>query len=151
MSPKPGEELPWGSNSDVANNMIILALAHDFTKDEKYLEGVVLGMDYLLGRNPLDQSYIAGYGARPLTHPHHCFWSNQKKNDSDYPPPPPGTIAGGPNTSLQDPWVKAAGLEGCAPLKCYLDHIEAWSVNEVAINWNSALAWVAAYLDEKAQ
>jgi endoglucanase len=29
-----------------------------------------------------------------------------------------------------------------------LDHIEAWSANEEAINWNAPLAWVAAFLDE---
>jgi glycosyl hydrolase family 9 len=43
----------------------------------------------------------------------------------------------------------AAGLKGCAPEKCYADNIEAWSVNEEAINWNAPLAWVAAFFDEK--
>ena len=33
--------------------------------------------------------------------------------------------------------------------KCFADNIEAWSVNEITINWNAPLAWVAAYLDEK--
>ena len=45
--------------------------------------------------------------------------------------------------------MQAAGLKGCAPQKCFVDNIEAWSVNEIAINWNAPLAWVAAYLDEK--
>jgi endoglucanase len=45
--------------------------------------------------------------------------------------------------------VQAAGLKGCVALKCFADNIEAWSVNEVTINWNAPLAWVAAYLDEK--
>jgi endoglucanase len=40
-------------------------------------------------------------------------------------------------------------LKGCAPQRCYVDHVDAWSVNEVAINWNAPLAWIAAYLDEK--
>jgi endoglucanase len=34
-------------------------------------------------------------------------------------------------------------------MKCFVDHIEAYSANEEAINWNSALAWVAAFLDER--
>jgi endoglucanase len=29
-----------------------------------------------------------------------------------------------------------------------VDHVEAYSVNEVAINWNAALTWAAAWLDE---
>ena len=30
----------------------------------------------------------------------------------------------------------------------FIDHIEAWSVNEITINWNAPLAWIAAFLDE---
>jgi hypothetical protein len=32
-----------------------------------------------------------------------------------------------------------------------VDAVDAWSVNEVAINWNAPLAWLAAWLDEKGQ
>ncbi|MFG1812466.1 glycoside hydrolase family 9 protein [Kribbella sp. NPDC049174] len=32
-----------------------------------------------------------------------------------------------------------------APAKCYLDEIGSYSTNEVAVNWNSALAWLTAY------
>jgi endoglucanase len=137
---------PWGSNSLVLDNAIVLALAHDFTHDAKYLAGVVGAMDYILGRNPLAKSYVSGYGENPLEHPHHRFFANQL--DPKFPPPPPGFVSGGPNSGLQDPQVKAAGLTGCAPQKCYLDHIQAYSANEVAINWNAPLAWVSAYLDE---
>ena len=34
-------------------------------------------------------------------------------------------------------------LHGCAPQLCYVDNLEAWSANEITINWNSALTWVA--------
>jgi endoglucanase len=44
--------------------------------------------------------------------------------------------------------MQGAGLAGCAPQKCFIDNGEAWSANEVTINWNAPLAWVAAYLDE---
>jgi endoglucanase len=145
---KPGSKgFPWGSNSFVLNNMMVMALAYDFTKDAKYLEGVNEGMNYLLGRNPLDQSFVTGYGERPLEHPHHRFWAHQV--NAAFPGPPPGAISGGPNSGLQDPYVQAAGLVGCAPEKCWVDNIEAWSANEIAINWNSPLAWAAAFLDEK--
>ncbi len=148
FSPGPGNSYPWGSNSFVLNNMLVMALAQDFTGKQKYLNGVATGMDYILGRNPMDQSYVTGYGERPLKNPHHRVWSHQA--NSARPGPPPGAVSGGPNSGLQDPHVKAAGLKGCPPAKCFLDHIEAWSANEVAINWNAPLAWVAAFLDEKA-
>lgn len=147
MKPGGGGKYPWGSNSQVLNNLIILSLAHDFTSNVKYLNGAVEGMDYLLGRNPLSQSYVTGYGERALKNPHHRFWSHQV--NEKFPTAPPGAVSGGPNSGLEDPYVKAAGLSGCAPQKCFIDHIEAWSVNEVTINWNAPLAWVAAYLDEK--
>jgi len=139
----------WGSNSFVLNNMIVLGLAHDFTKQQKYLDGVVLGMDYLLGRNPLGQSYVTRYGVKPLENPHHRFWAFQA-NDK-YPKPPGGVVSGGPNSNVDDPYSKGAGLRGCAAQKCFVDHIEAYSVNEITINWNAPFAWAAAYLDEKAR
>ena len=66
-----------------------------------------------------------------------------------YPLAPAGVVSGGPNSGLEDPYVQAAGLKGCAPQKCFIDNIEAWSANEITINWNAPLAWVTAYLDEK--
>jgi endoglucanase len=136
---------PWGSNSLVANNALVLALAHDFTGQAKYLDGVIDGMDYLLGKNPLNFSYISGFGEHALENPHHRFWAHQKR--SSFPHPPPGALAGGPNSRLQDPTMSRFG--GCAPQRCYVDNVDAWSVNEVAINWNAPLVWIAAFLDEK--
>ncbi len=143
-------KVPWGSNSLVLNNLIVIALANDLSGREgkpQFLNGVVEGMDYLLGRNPMAQSYVTGFGERALQNPHHRFWAHQVSDK--FPMAPPGAISGGPNSDLQDPYVQAAGLKGCPPLRCFVDNIEAWSVNEITINWNAPLAWVAAYLDEK--
>lgn len=135
----------WGSNSVVTNNMLVMGLANDFTCEADYVDAMNQGMAYLLGRNPLGHSYVTGYGERATEEPHHRFWANVL--NSSFPPPPPGVLAGGPNSGLDDPIAQAA-LQGCAPEKCYMDHIEAFSLNEVTINWNSPLAWVSAYLDE---
>jgi endoglucanase len=140
---------PWGSNSLVLNNGMILGLAYDLSKKPSYLIGVVDVMDYLLGRNPLSKSYVSGYGTNPLVNPHHRFFARQLSDQ--YPPPPPGIVSGGPNSSLDDEAAKRAGLGGCAAQQCYYDNIQSYSTNEVAINWNAPLAWVAAYLDEKAK
>ncbi|MFC4613981.1 glycoside hydrolase family 9 protein [Cellulomonas algicola] len=137
----------WGSNGQVANNANALALAYDFTGQAKYRTGVYAALDYFQGRNPLNQSYIAGYGERAVQNVHHRFWAHQA--DASLPIAPPGSFSGGPNSELQDP-IAAAQLGGCAAQKCFVDHIEAYSVNEVAINWNSALAWLASWAAEKA-
>jgi endoglucanase len=142
--PYAGTHYTWGSNSYLLNNGIILAYAHAFSKERRFLEGAIAAIDYLLGRNALGKSYISGYGKRPLRNPHHRMWA--RAIAPKFPPPPPGVVSGGPNTDLQDPYSKAANL-GCVGQTCYVDHIDAYSANEVAINWNAELAWLAAYLD----
>jgi endoglucanase len=142
-------EYPWGSNSCIVNNALVLALAYDFTKDVKYRDGVVASLDYIFGRNAMGQSYVTGYGERPLLHPHHRFWAQQA--NAKFPAPPPGALSGGPNSGLQDPYVKAAGLTGCKPQKCFIDHSEAWSANEITINWNAPLTWTLAWTDEQSK
>lgn len=144
-----GNTYPWGSNSFVVNNMMILGLAYDFTHAAKYRQAMVDGMDYLLGRNPNSQSYVTGYGEVPLKNPHHRFWAHQIAPET--PEPPPGILSGGPNSALQDPYAQAQGLPGCAPMKCFVDHIESWSTNEIAINWNAPFAWAVTVLDEIAE
>lgn len=146
FAPDKANQYPWGSNSFVLNNALVMALAYDFNKDPQLLTAVAQAMDYLLGRNPLGQSYVTGYGIRPLQHPHHRFWAQQV--DARYPNAPAGIVSGGPNSGLQDPYVKAAGLTKCAPEKCFIDNAEAWSTNEITINWNAPLVWVTAWIDE---
>ena len=135
----------WGSNAVLLNRAMILGLAAHFSGDARYRNGAVDVMDYLLGRNPLDQSYISGFGARPMRNPHHRFWAHSL--DAHLPPPPPGVISGGPNNGRPADEV-ARTMGACAPMRCWRDQVSAYSLNEVAINWNAPLVWVAAYLDD---
>ena len=137
---------PWGSTSSILNRAIVLALASDFTGEARYRDGVIDAMDFILGRNVLDRSFVTGTGARPMTNPHHRFWTHQL--DASMPGPPPGVLSGGPNSSPSDP--TAVALRGhCAPAACWMDDARAFSVNEVAINWNAPLVWVSAWLAER--
>lgn len=140
---------PWGSNSSVLNRALVLGLAHDFTGEAAYRYGAVDAMDYVLGRNPLDQSYVTGFGARPMRHPHHRFWAKQA--DPAYPTPPAGVVSGGPNsTNMSDP--VASEMKGkCRPQTCWVDDYRSFTQNEVAINWNAPLVWVSAFLDDTAR
>jgi endoglucanase len=141
---------PWGSNSFIANEAIVMCFAYEFSKDTKYLNGALQAMDYLLGRNPNLQCYVTGYGENPLENPHHRFWAYQC--DPAFPKAPAGCMSGGPNSGLQDPWVKGSGWKpgGFPAQKCFMDNIESWSTNEITINWNAPFAWLTAYLDEQA-
>jgi endoglucanase len=137
----------WGSNGDFSNRGIILALAHDFSGDARYRDGVVHILDYLLGRNPLNFSYIAGHGENAMMQPHHRFWANAA--DASFPPPPAGALGGGSNNrSPGADDVATSILPTCFAQTCYRDDWRAFSLNEVAVNWNAPLFWIAAYADE---
>ncbi len=142
----PGAEVgyPWGSNSFVLNMMIVMGYAYDFTEQRRFLDGMVQSMDYLLGRNSLNKSFVTGYGTNQFRNPHHRFWAYQYSNS--LPRPPAGVISGGPNSNFQDPIVEEQIRAGTAPQKVYVDHYDSYSTNEVTINWNAPLAWVTAYL-----
>ncbi len=143
--PLPPSDITWGSNAGVLNRGLILAAAHDVDPEQGFRDGVVNAMDYLLGRNPLDQSYVAGYGARAMRHPHHRFWAEGA--DPDFPPAPPGALSGGPNFQIMTDSI-ARDMQGqCAPQTCWVDHVDAFTMNEVAINWNAPLFAIAAYLE----
>ena len=45
FQPVSGDKYPWGSNSFVLNNMVVMALAYDLTKNDKYLTGVIDGAE----------------------------------------------------------------------------------------------------------
>ncbi|MDI6102803.1 glycoside hydrolase family 9 protein [Actinoplanes sp. NEAU-A12] len=136
----------WGANSNILNNVQVLATAFDLTGDVKYRDGALQGVDYVFGRNALNQSYVTGWGEKSSQNQHSRIFAHQA--DASTPHPPAGSLAGGANANLDDPFAKNL-LEGCEPMFCYVDHIESYATNEVAINWNSALAWVASFLADQ--
>ena len=137
----------WGSNSSILNNQVVIATAFDITGAGEYASAVLQSMDYLLGRNAMNTSYVTGYGT-VYSHNQHSRWFAHAL-DSSLPEPPPGTIAGGPNSGFSDPIAIQTFNAGCAPQQCYLDDIQSYSTNEMTVNWNSALAWVASFADDQ--
>ncbi|GAA3934874.1 glycoside hydrolase family 9 protein [Actinoplanes auranticolor] len=146
--PLPGDagSYFWGGNSNILNNVVVLATAFDLTGKAGYRDGAVQGVDYIFGRNALNQSYVTGWGEHASQNQHSRIFAHQA--DPSTPHPPAGSLAGGANAGLDDPYAKDL-LEGCKPQFCYVDHIESYATNEVAINWNSALAWVASFLADQ--
>jgi endoglucanase len=136
----------WGSNSQILNNIVVLGVAFDLSGDTRYRDGALEGLDYLLGRNALNRSYVRGYGTVESHNMHSRMYANQL--NPALPNPPMGAVSGGPNSfpSQWDPTAVRLFLDqGCDPQFCYVDDINSWSTNEITINWNSALAWVASW------
>ncbi|GAB3445177.1 glycoside hydrolase family 9 protein [Actinophytocola sediminis] len=144
--PGAPESYFWGGNGNIINNAVVLATAFDLTGDRRYRDGALQGVDYIFGRNALNHSYVTDWGSKTPQNQHSRIFGRQL--DPNSPNPPSGSIAGGANVSLEDPFA-ADLLAGCAPQFCYVDDIQSYSTNEVAINWNSALAWMASFLDDQ--
>lgn len=142
----PLETVIWGSNGDALNAGIVLALAHDLTGEDRFFKGAASALDYVLGRNPLDRSYVTRYGSAPVSQLHHTRFAPYL--NASFPAPPAGFLVGGPNadlTAFADPGVAI----DCSPLRCWSEVAGAYWFIEVAINWNAPLAWLSSWLDEQ--
>lgn len=127
----------WGSNGNAANHGIIQLRAYAATGDAKYLGGAQDQLDYLLGRNPLDLCFVTGHGRRFPLNPHHRI-----SEADDVREPVPGMLVGGPNSGQQDDCEYASSL----PALSYSDTYCSYASNEIAINWNAPLAYLASGL-----
>jgi len=125
----------WGSNSNAANQGIALINAYFITKDKKYIDGALSNLDYILGRNATGYSFLTGIGSHSTMHPHH-----RPSVADNIEEPVPGLLAGGPNPGRQD---KCSGYQHFEPETCYLDSDCSYASNEIAINWNAPLVYLA--------
>jgi len=130
----------WGCLSEsCCGNAISLLYGFSQTGNRDYLIQAYYNMDYLLGRNPLGYCYVTGMGTKSPQNPHHRLAHND-----DIPGPLPGFLVGGPNPAKQDGCVYPSDL----PDECYLDVVESYASNEIAINWNASLLHLAVALQE---
>lgn len=137
----PDGRYAWGSNGMVANCAAIVAAAYDASGERRYRDGALAGLDYLLGRNALGLSYVTGHGETFVRHQHSRWYAGAL--DPSLPDAPSGTLSGGPNSDVPD--EVSAPLAGSPAQRCFVDDIGAFGVNEMAINWNAALAWLTAW------
>lgn len=133
----------WGSNGIAANKAMVLVHAYILTKEQKYYDAALTIVDYILGRNPMDISYLTGYGVKQVMHPHHRPSQSFQKQDSTMAPVP-GMIAGGANSTASD--CAKAYINKSAVAKSYYDNSCSYATNEVAINWNAPFAYVIGSL-----
>ena len=118
---------------------MVLVHAYILTKEEKYLNAVQGIVDYILGRNPIDKSYLTGYGVNPVMNPHH-----RVSQADSIEAPVPGMIAGGANASATDCAKQYNNANAVA--KSYYDNSCSYATNEVAINWNAPFAYIIGSL-----
>ena len=131
------EDYSWGSNSEAGNQALLLLLAHHFDPDADAVTAAMANLDYLVGRNCFGVYWITGVGIHPFQHPHH-----RPSAADGIVAPWPGLLSGGPNRHPGDPAAKI--LPALPPMRMWLDVEAAYSMNEIAINWNAPLVFVLA-------
>jgi len=130
-------DLVWGSNAVVANYGVLLLAANRFADDPTALGAALDNLHYLLGRNTFGLSWVTAVGAMPYRHPHHRPSGGDQNEE-----PWPGMLSGGPNARGGDPVM--ADIPATPPARRYVDDERAYSANEMAINWQSALVLLLA-------
>jgi endoglucanase len=130
-------EYSWGSNAVAGNQSLLLLMAHHFAADAKKMDAALGNLHYLLGRNCFGVSWVTQLGTNAFQHPHH------RPSASDgIAAPWPGLLSGGPNARPGD--ATARTLKKQPPMRMWMDDERAYSMNEVAINWNAPLVFVLA-------
>ncbi len=136
---KSGKDYMWGSSSHAANQGIALLQVYRINLDEKYLAAALGNLDYLLGRNATGYSFLTGFGSKQVMFPHH------RPSEADgIVEPVPGLLSGGPNPGQQD---KCEGYPTKIADESFLDATCSYSTNEIAINWNAPMVYLAAALE----
>ncbi len=134
-------KFPWGSNSELANEGMLLMHAYLISNKTQYLQVADAAVGYLLGANPLNRSFITAYGKQPPMRVH-----DRRCSADGIDAPIPGLLAGGPSKQAQHDCGKELYLSD-APALSYLDEECSFSTNEVAINWNAAASFLVLGLD----
>ncbi len=136
---KTAKDFMWGSSSHAANQGIALIQAFGISGDKKYLQHALGNLDYLLGRNATGYSFLTGFGDKTPMYPHH------RPSEADgIAEPVPGLLSGGPNPGQQD---KCATYSNRFPDESFTDDACSYASNEIAINWNAPLVYLAAAME----
>ncbi|SEB05567.1 endoglucanase Cel9A [Paenibacillus sp. 276b] len=128
----------WGSLRYAANASFIAFVYSDWVSDPvkkaRYQDFAVSQMNYILGDNPRQSSYVVGYGQNPPKHPHHrtshSSWTNNENTPSEHRHTLYGAMVGGPDAT-----------------DAYTDSIGDYVSNEVATDYNAGFTGALAKMN----
>jgi endoglucanase len=134
-----GAQYYWESNEDLLHRAAALIFGFAATGNDAYRRLALRQLDWLLGDNSLNRSFVTGHGSNPVVHPYH--WTAYALGKLM-----PGWGGGGPNQYTSGADLPLIGLidEGTPPAKCYLDLGNAagsYASNEGETSENAALAF----------
>lgn len=130
----------WGMNRYNMGSLIPIVSYHEMIRDDSaaaakaYWNIILDNMNYNLGKNPWDISFLMGAGSKNLQHPH-----NRISN-------PEGYNAGGIPYEYRSP--KGALMGGAIPGQLLRDEWEKYDVTETCIDFSAQMMLPAQYLSQ---
>jgi hypothetical protein len=121
----------WGVlRYSAAESMVALAY-YKQNKDESLKSFAKSQLDYILGKNPKNMSYMVGFGSNYPKHPHHRaangYTNDNHDNEKEAKHVLTGALVGGPDANDN-----------------YTDDINKYQYSEVAIDYNAGLVGALA-------
>jgi hypothetical protein len=132
----------WGALRYTAAECMLALVHYKYTENEDYLNFAKEQIDYILGDNPRESSYVVGFGENYPLNPHHRASSGryewQPANEHKADPQRHllyGALVGGPDANDE-----------------YTDDVEEYAYSEVAIDYNAgfvgAMAGITTYFGD---
>lgn len=124
-----------GASAQLSEQAATLLAAYRLTRDPAYLTAAVGNVDFLLGLNPLSQTFVSGLGARAVQHPCHPWMKTAKATM-------PGLVVAGPNAADRD--GKTPADSGALS---YRDDVDACDSNAPSLLYNASFAYILGALN----
>ena len=137
----PYSTYSWGSNQHVCDAINELLLGTRYLSDERYLTRASESINYILGMNTLDMSFVYGFGYNYPSSIHSRLASSKGVNTIK------GALVNGVSQYLSEGMVGKYFSEDSPIAKRFVDNKDSYSNVEPAINYNSALILSLSLLD----
>lgn len=132
----------WGALRYTAAECMMALVYYKTSNDDRYLNFAKSQIDYILGDNPRESSYVVGFGNNYPKFPHHRAASGRFEGPPAYETKKDsqkhllyGALVGGPNINDE-----------------YNDNVDDYAYTEVAVDYNAgfvgAMAGIAKYFGE---
>ena len=137
-------EYYWESNETLMHRACALLFNYEMSGDASQKDAALMQLNYMLGLNSLNKSFVMGHGCNPMTEPWNCIYLYYHKTL-------PGWCAGGPNqyAAGADQLLLGVINSGAPRAKCYIDAgqcgIGSWADNEGETSENAALLFLSGY------
>ena len=130
----------WGASMYICSDAMLLLCGYELTKDEDILETVQNQLDYLIGKNALNMSFVTGYGSDYPKNAHNRLTIGKNAYLT-------GSLVSGVDRNRGSEILSVSISKEIPAAKRYLDHSESYTNNEVAIYFNSGLIFLVSALE----